>query len=92
MSGLVPSRLPGQVESQVVTLVYLRNVMIAIGLLLLPVVAGAVDPKPPAPDTDFLEFLGSGDDDPDLQQYAARQDETRPDTEKPAPKRVDGKI
>jgi hypothetical protein len=70
--------------------VNLRNVLVAVALLLTALVAGAVDPKPPAPDTDFLEFLGSGDDDPDLQQYAERQDETRPDTEKPAPKRGDG--
>lgn len=63
--------------------------MVACGALLLPFVARAAD-APPPPDTEFLEFLGSGDDDPDLQQYAARQAETRPDGTKPAPQSGDG--
>ena len=61
----------------------------ALGVL---VAAHATDPKPASPDSEFLEYLGSGDDaEPELQQYLANQDGADKQDAKPAPKRGSGK-
>ena len=61
----------------------------ALGVMLA---AHAADPKPASPDSDFLEYLGSGDDaEPELQQYLAKQDGADNQDPKPAPKRGSGK-
>ncbi len=66
--------------------------MIGVSSLLLPAVGHAVEPPATTPDSEFLEFLGSGDDgDPELQQYLVKKDDPRPDDAKPTPKRGDGK-
>lgn len=50
------------------------------------------DPKAASPDTEFLEFLGSGDDvDPDLQQYLASPKAATNDDDTPAPSRGSGR-
>jgi hypothetical protein len=59
---------------------------------LAPLAARADAPPPPAvaaPDAEFLEFLGNGDDaDADLKQYLAQRDAAaRADDAKAAPKR-----
>ncbi len=70
----------------------LRIMLIGLGSLLLPIGAHAADPKPTRPDSDLLEFLGSGDDiDPDLQDYLVKRDDGKPDDAKPAPQRGTGK-
>jgi hypothetical protein len=46
--------------------------LLAVPLALSPL-ARAADPPPPPPDPELLEFLGSEDDDPDLQQYVAHE-------------------
>jgi hypothetical protein len=67
--------------------------VIALAALMLPHAARAADPPPATtPDSELLEFLGSGDDgDPELQKYLAKRDEPHADEAKPAPKRTDGK-
>ncbi len=48
----------------------------------------AVEAKPAAPDAEFLEFLGNGDDaDPELQKYlAGREHAAKTEAAKPAAK------
>jgi hypothetical protein len=60
-----------------------RMLFVAAPLALAPL-ARAADPPPP-PDPELLEFLGSEDDDPDLQQYVAHE-APRPGAPKSAPK------
>ena len=58
----------------------------------LPWLARAADPKPPPPDGDLLEYLGSGDDaESELQQYLAQPDLAENQDAKPAPKRGSAK-
>ena len=66
-----------------------RTLLAGLGSLLgLACLAHAADPKPAAPDSDFLEFLGSSDDaDPELQQYLTKRDLAETQDAKPAPKR-----
>jgi hypothetical protein len=79
-------------ELRNVATVRLRMLVLAVSSLLLPGLSHATDPKPPPPDSEFLEFLGSGDDvDPELSQYLVKKDDPRPDDSKPAPKRADGR-
>lgn len=66
--------------------------VLGVGSLLLPAVGHAAEPATTTPDSELLEFLGSGDDgDPELQKYLVKQDDPRPDDAKPTPKRGDGK-
>jgi hypothetical protein len=66
--------------------------MIGVTSLLLPWAAHATEPKPPPPDEDFLEFLGSADDeDPELAKYLAKTSEPRSPDSKAPPKRTDGR-
>jgi hypothetical protein len=68
-----------------------RTLLIACGSLLLPGAGRAADPKPPAPDSELLEFLGSSDDvDPDLQEYLERRTESPARDPATAPKRGSG--
>ena len=72
----------------------LAILVLGVGALLLPAVGHAVEPATPTPtpDSEFLEYLGSGDDgDPELQHYLVKRDDPRPDDAKPTPKRGDGK-
>ncbi|MBS0395519.1 MAG: hypothetical protein JSR54_12895 [Proteobacteria bacterium] len=72
-----------------------RRSLLALGALLaLGPVARAADPKPvpPAPDADFLEYLGSSDaTEPELQEYLAKTDGGAGQDAKPAPKRGSAK-
>ena len=52
---------------------------------LLPTVHAA-DPAQPRPDTELLEFLGSDDQDPGLQDYLAQSEVARPQATKEARK------
>jgi hypothetical protein len=65
--------------------------MIGLTSLLLPWAVHAAEPKPPPPDEDFLEFLGSADEDPELAQYLAKDNAQRPPDAKVPPKRTDGR-
>lgn len=65
---------------------FVRVVVVGFGSLLLPLVVRAADP-PPQPDLELLEFLGSEDDDPTLQDYVAHQDTTHQSVASPAPHR-----
>ena len=48
----------------------------------------AADPKPANPDSEFLEFLGAGDDgDPELQEYLVAPDGSERADAMPTPKR-----
>ncbi len=51
-----------------------RQVLLVAGWCALHA-AVAAEPPPPAPDAEFLEFLGNGDDaDADLQQYLTKRE------------------
>ena len=75
------------------TRVQRRTLCIGLGSLLgLACAVHAADPRPPSPDGDFLEFLGSGDDvDPELQQYLARPDGAETGDAKPVATHGSGK-
>lgn len=63
--------------------------LVAAPLMLSPL-ARASEPPPPPPDPELLEFLGSADDDPDLQQYVAPE-APQPAGVKPKPNNGDGR-
>jgi hypothetical protein len=91
-NGQAPTRAAGPGERRASPAVRLRVMLIGIGTLLVPLGAQATDPKPARPDSEFLEFLGSGDDvDQDLRDYLVKQHEVRSDDAKPAPTRAGGK-
>jgi hypothetical protein len=91
-SGRAATRPAARDELRNVATVRLRMLVIGVSSLLLPALSHATDPKPPPPDSEFLEFLGSGDDvDPELSQYLVKKDDPQPDDNKPAPKRADGR-
>ena len=73
--------------------VRLSVLVIALAPWVLPATGLAAEPTAAAtPDTELLEFLGSGDDaDPELQKYLVKEDDERPQNAKPAPKGGDGK-
>ena len=57
-------------------------------LLAVTATGRAAESKPASPDSEFLEYLGSGDDvDPELQEYLAKPDGAAAADVKPAPKR-----
>ena len=58
-------------------------------LLALSASGRAAEPRSASPDSDFLEYLGNGDDvDPELQEYLAKPDAAAAaGAVKPAPKR-----
>jgi hypothetical protein len=69
-----------------------RTLLIACSLLLLAAAGRAADPKPPAPDSELLEFLGSSDDvDPDLQEYLERRADAPAKDPATAPTRGSGR-
>lgn len=91
MGGQRCGRRRGQLGLIVVKRAARHSALLAgvCSLLALIATGRAGDQKPVSPDSDFLEFLGSGDDvDPELQQYLAKPDgaAAAADT-KPAPKR-----
>ena len=91
-SGPGPSRAVGRDERPAVARVRLKLLVIAATSFLLPAAGHAAEPAAATPDAELLEFLGNGDDgDPELQQYLVKEDGARPEAQKPAPKRGDGK-
>jgi hypothetical protein len=64
-----------------------RLLLAGFGALLgLAPLARAEDPRPANPDADFLEYLGSDDSAPELDQYLSKADASDKQTPKPAPK------
>ena len=63
----------------------------AVGSLVVPLALHAAEPKAASPDAEFLEYLGSDDGDPELQQYLVKEGEEKPAEAKTAPHAGDGK-
>ena len=82
-NGPAASKLPGPDERRATRVARRRWFVLGVAALAAPVVLRADPaPPPPPPDSDLLEFLGSDDDNPDLQQYASRQDAPPADAER----------
>ena len=63
-----------------------RLVLVAGACVALLPAVHAAEPARPHPDTELLEFLGSDDHDPGLQDYLAQREAARPQATKEAPK------